>query len=130
MRHPMTMIASDGSLSRPGMGVPHPRSYGTFPRVLGVYVRAKQVLTLEDAVRKMTSLPAHRLGLKDRGTIAEGNVADITIFDPKVVNEQGTWTSPHQYPIGIPFVIVNGVPVVDGGKFTDRRPGKVLRRQG
>jgi dihydroorotase/N-acyl-D-amino-acid deacylase len=128
MKHPMTMIGSDGALSRPGMGVPHPRSYGTFPRVLGVYVREKQVLTLEDAVRKMTSLPARRLGLNDRGTIAEGNVADITIFDPKVVNEQGTWTNPHQYPIGIPYVIVNGVAVVDGGKFTDRRPGKVLRR--
>jgi dihydroorotase/N-acyl-D-amino-acid deacylase len=128
MRHPMTMIASDGALSRPGMGVPHPRSYGTFPRVLGVYVREKQVLPLEDAVRKMTSLPARRLGLKDRGTIAEGNVADITIFDPSTVNEQGTWTSPHQYPVGIPFVIVNGVAVVDGGRFTERRPGKVLRR--
>jgi N-acyl-D-amino-acid deacylase len=130
MRHPMTMIASDGALSRPGMGVPHPRSYGTFPRVLGVYVREKQVLPLEEAVRKMTSLPAQRLGLKDRGTIAEGNVADITIFDPKVVNEQGTWTNPHQYPVGIPFVIVNGVAVVDSGNFTERRPGKVLRRNG
>ena len=130
MKHPMTMIASDGALSRPGMGVPHPRSYGTFPRVLGVYVREKQVLTLEDAVRKMTSLPARRLGLKDRGTIAEGNVADITVFDPKVVNEQGTWTNPHQYPVGIPYVIVGGVAVVDEGKFTERRPGKVLRRTG
>ena len=86
------------------------------------------MLTLEDAVRKMTSLPAQRLGLKDRGTIAEGNVADITIFDPKVVNEQGTWTNPHQYPVGIPYVIVNGVAVVDGGRFTALRPGKVLRR--
>jgi dihydroorotase/N-acyl-D-amino-acid deacylase len=130
MRHPMTMIASDGALSRPGMGVPHPRSYGTFPRVLGVYVREKQILPLEEAVRKMTSLPARRLGLKDRGTIAEGNVADITIFDPKTVNEQGTWTNPHQYPVGIPFVIVNGIAVVDSGKFTERRPGKVLRRNG
>jgi dihydroorotase/N-acyl-D-amino-acid deacylase len=128
MRHPMTMIASDGALSRPGMGVPHPRSYGTFPRVLGVYVREKRVLTLEDAVRKMTSLPARRLGLKDRGVLAEGNVADITIFDPRVVNEQGTWTSPHQYPIGIPYVIVDGIPVVDEGKFSDQRPGTVLRK--
>jgi dihydroorotase/N-acyl-D-amino-acid deacylase len=128
MRHPMTAIASDGSLSRPGMGVPHPRSYGTFPRVLGVYVREKHVLTLEDAVRKMTSLPAWRLGLKDRGVIAEGNVAAVTIFDPATVNEQGTFAKPHQYPIGIPYVIVNGVAVVDSGAFTARRPGKVLRR--
>lgn len=130
MRHPVTMIASDGALSRPGMGVPHPRSYGTFPRVLGVYVRERQVLSLEEAVRKMTSLPAQRLGLRDRGRIAEGNVADITIFDPTVVNEQGTWTNPHQYPVGIPYVIVGGVPVVDMGQFTDRRPGQVLRRKG
>jgi N-acyl-D-aspartate/D-glutamate deacylase len=76
----------------------------------------------------MTSLPARRLGLKDRGVIAEGMVADITIFDPATVNEQGTFSKPHQYPVGIPFVIVNGVPVVDAGSFTARRPGKVLRR--
>jgi len=76
----------------------------------------------------MTSLPAGRLGLKDRGVVAEGNVADVTIFDPATVNEQGTFTNPHQYPVGIPYVIVNGVPVVDSGTFTARRPGKVLRR--
>lgn len=128
MRHPMTAIASDGGLSRPGMGVPHPRSYGTFPRVLGVYVREKHVLTLEDAVRKMTSLPARRLGLKDRGVIMPGTVADITIFDPATVKDMGTFTSPHQYPVGILYVIVNGVAVVDSGRFTDRRPGKVVRR--
>jgi len=128
MRHPMTAIASDGGLSRPGMGIPHPRSYGTFPRVLGVYVREKHVLTLEDAVRKMTSLPAHRLGLTDRGVLREGAVADITIFDPATVKDMGTYTNPHQYPVGVPYVIVNGVPVVDAGVFTTRRPGKVLRR--
>ena len=128
MRHPMTAIASDGALSRPGMGVPHPRSYGTFPRVLGVYVREKHVLTLEDAVRKMTSLPARRLGLTDRGVLKEGAVADITIFDPATVNEKGTFTEPNQYPVGIQFVIVNGVPVVDSATFTSLRPGKVLRR--
>lgn len=128
MRHPMIAIASDGALSRPGMGVPHPRSYGTFPRVLGVYARERKVLTLEDAVRKMTSLPAHRLGLTDRGVLIEGAVADITIFDPATVKDMGTFANPHQYPVGIPFVIVNGVPVVDAGLFTARRPGKVLRR--
>ncbi len=128
MRHPMTAIASDGSLSRPGAGVPHPRAYGTFPRVLGEYVRVRHVLTLEDAVRKMTSLPAERLGLRDRGRLAEGAVADITIFDPATVKDLATFQQPHQYPAGIPYVIVNGIPVVDGGTFTATRPGRVLRR--
>jgi dihydroorotase/N-acyl-D-amino-acid deacylase len=128
MRYPMTAIASDGRLSRPGVGHPHPRAYGTFPRVLGVYVREKHVLTLEDAVRKMTSLPAWRLGLADRGRLAEGMIADITVFDPATVRDQSTFEQPHQYPAGIPFVIVNGIAVVDGGTFTDRRPGRVIRR--
>jgi dihydroorotase/N-acyl-D-amino-acid deacylase len=128
MKHPMTMIASDGSLNRPGEGVPHPRGYGTFPRVLGVYVRERGVLTLPDAVRKMTSLPAARLGLTDRGKISEGLVADLTIFDPATVKDMATFTAPHQYPKGIPYVIVNGVPVVDAGAFTASRPGRVLRR--
>jgi dihydroorotase/N-acyl-D-amino-acid deacylase len=128
MKHPMTMIASDGSLNRPGEGVPHPRGYGTFPRVLGVYVRERGVLTLPDAVRKMTSLPAARLGLTDRGKISEGLVADLTIFDPATVKDMATFTAPHQYPKGIPYVIVNGVPVVDAGAFTTNRPGRVLRR--
>ena len=130
MRHPYTAIASDGSLSRPGMGVPHPRAYGTFPRVLGVYVRERGVLALEEAVRKMTSLPAARLGLSDRGRLAEGLVADITIFDAREVKDLATFQAPHQYPVGIPYVIVSGVPVVDGGNFTANRPGKVLRRPG
>lgn len=128
MRHPMTMIASDGSLNRPGEGVPHPRGYGTFPRVLGVYAREKGVLSLPEAVRKMTSMPAARLGLADRGRIAEGLVADVTIFDPATVKDRATFTAPHQYPEGIPYVIVNGVPVVDAGAFTANRPGRVLRR--
>jgi N-acyl-D-amino-acid deacylase len=130
MRYPMTAIASDGRLSRPGVGHPHPRAYGTFPRVLGVYVREKHVLTLEDAVRKMTSLPAWRLGLADRGRLAEGMMADITVFDPATVRDQSTFEQPHQYPAGIPYVIVNGVVVVDGGAFTDRRPGRVIRKPG
>jgi dihydroorotase/N-acyl-D-amino-acid deacylase len=128
MRHPMVAIASDGGLSRPGVGVPHPRAYGTFPRVLGVYARERQVLPLEEAVRKMTSLPAARLGLADRGWLAQGLVADITIFDPTTVKDLATFQSPHQYPVGIPYVIVNGVPVVDAGVFTPNRPGKVIRR--
>lgn len=128
MAHPWTAIASDGSLQRPGSGVPHPRAYGTFPRVLGRYVRERGLLTLPDAVRKMTSLPAWRLGLTDRGRIAEGMMADITIFDAATVRDRATFTAPHQYPDGIPYVIVNGVPVVDAGAFTLNRPGAVLRR--
>jgi N-acyl-D-amino-acid deacylase len=129
MKHPQTMIASDGRLSRPGESVPHPRNYGTFPRVLGKYVREEGVLTLEEAVRKMTAMPAARLGLKDRGCIAQGCVADITIFDAARVRDVGTFEDPHHYPEGIDYVIVNGVPVVDAGRFTDARPGTVLRRQ-
>jgi N-acyl-D-amino-acid deacylase len=128
MAHPQTMIASDGRLTRLGDGVPHPRNYGTFPRVIGHYVRDEHVLTLETAVRKMTSMPAARLGLRDHGCVHEGCVADITLFDPVTVRDVGTFEDPHHYPEGIPYVIVNGVPVVDAGKFTEARPGKVLRR--
>ena len=128
MQHPMTAIASDGSLSRPGQGKPHPRSYGTFPRVLGTYVREQKVLTLEEAVRKMTGLPASRLGLADRGCVRVGCVADVTIFDAATVGERGTFTNSAQYPAGIPYVIVNGVPVVSKGEMTAARPGHVVRR--
>lgn len=128
MAHPQTMIASDGRLNRLGDASPHPRAYGTFPRVLGHYVREERVLTLEDAVRKMTSMPAMRLGLQDRGCLRAGCVADVTVFDPARVRDVGTFTDPHHWPEGIPYVIVNGAPVVDGGRFTQARPGKVLRR--
>lgn len=128
MRHPQTMIASDGRLTRPGEGHPHPRWYGTFPRVLGYYVREKGVLTLEEAVRKMTSMPADRIGLADRGRVAEGGIADLVIFDPATVIDRATFEDPHQYPDGIDYVLVNGVVTVDGGEFRDVRPGRVLRR--
>jgi dihydroorotase/N-acyl-D-amino-acid deacylase len=128
LRHPFTAVASDGRLVRPGDGHPHPRWYGTFPRVLARYVRERGVLTLEEAVRKMTSLPADRLGLADRGRIREGAVADLTIFDPATVADLATFEAPHQYPAGIPYVIVNGVVVVDGGAMSAARPGQVLRR--
>lgn len=129
MRHPQTMIASDGRLTRPGQGVPHPRSYGTFPRVLGHYVRDEGVLTLEQAVHKMTAMPAARLGLAgQRGCLAAGCAADVTLFDAATVGSPATFTDPHQYATGIPFVLVNGVPVVDGGEFTAARPGRALRR--
>ncbi|MQA93005.1 MAG: amidohydrolase family protein, partial [Gemmatimonas sp.] len=128
MAHPHTAIASDGRLVRPGDGHPHPRAYGTFPRVLGHYVREGGVLTLEDAVRKMTSLPADRLGLLDRGRIEEGFWADFVVFDPATVIDRATFEEPHQYPDGIPFVIVNGVVTVDDGEFVDQRAGVVLRK--
>lgn len=129
MRHPMTMIASDGALARPGSGHPHPRSYGTFPRVLGRYVREERVLTLEEAVHKMTGLPAARLGLEDRGRIAEGARADLVIFDPNTVGSPATFEAPHQYPTGIPFVIVNGQVAVEQGSMTAVRAGMVLRHR-
>lgn len=130
MAHPQTMIASDGRLSRPGEGVPHPRAYGTFPRVLGVYVREEHVLTLEQAVHKMTGMPAARMGLTgQRGCLAVGCYADITVFDAAKVGSPATFTEPHQYAVGIPFVFVNGVAMVDGGTFSNARAGRVLRRK-
>jgi dihydroorotase/N-acyl-D-amino-acid deacylase len=128
MRHPRTMIASDGRLVSPGEGHPHPRWYGTFPRVLGVYVRERRVMSLEEAINKMSAAPARRLGLPDRGLVRAGQPADLVVFDPATVADRATFEAPHQYPVGIPWVIVNGVAVVENGAFTDRRPGVVLRR--
>ncbi|WP_396204384.1 amidohydrolase family protein [Gemmatimonas sp.] len=129
MASPHTMIASDGRLSRPGDGHPHPRAYGTFPRVLGEYVRTQQVLSLETAIHKMTQMPARRLGLADRGVLREGAIADVVIFDPAVVRDRATFTEPHQYPLGIPYVLVNGTLSVDGGKATGVRAGRVITRR-
>jgi dihydroorotase/N-acyl-D-amino-acid deacylase len=126
MKHPKTMIASDGRLSQPGDGHPHPRAYGTFPRVLGYYVRKKKLLTLEEAIHKMTGLPALRMGLKDRGSIAKNYYADIVIFNPATVKDKSTFEEPHQYPEGILYVIVNGMITVDNGIFTTNRAGNVL----
>lgn len=129
MKHPKTMIASDGALSEMGKGNPHPRAYGTFPRVLGKYVREEKVLTLEEAIKKMTSLPAQRMGITDRGVIAEGNIADIVIFDPNTVMDRSTFAEPHQYPTGISHVIVNGIVSIADGKSTEEYAGQVLRRK-
>ncbi len=129
MRHPLTAIASDGRLVQPGEGHPHPRWYGTFPRVLGEYVREKGVLTLEEAVRKMTSLPADHMGMSERGMLREGMIADIAVFDPETVADRSTFQDPHQYPAGIDWVIINGIVAVDDGVFNDVRAGKILRRQ-
>ncbi|MFM7318342.1 MAG: amidohydrolase family protein, partial [bacterium] len=132
MRQPWCSIGSDGSayaIEGPlRRGNPHPRNFGTFPRVLGVYVREKQLLTLEDAVRKMTSLNATRVGMTDRGVLRAGNFADVTIFDPKTVMDQSTFTAPFAYNKGISQVIVNGVVVLDGEKHTGAMPGRALRR--
>lgn len=128
MQHPFSMVASDGRLSAPGKGHPHPRAYGTFPRVLGHYSRDEGVLPLEEAVRKMTSLPAQRIGLPERGMIKEGNYADITIFNPETVKDEATFAEPHQYPTGIEYVIINGGVAVDKGVFQGLLAGKVLRK--
>ena len=130
MTSPNTMIASDGRLSQPGEGHPHPRAYGTFPRVLGEYVREQKLMPLETAIHKMTGMPAKRLGLTDRGSIREGAFADLVIFDARTVKDQATFTDPHQYPIGIETVIVNGVIAVENSKPTGVRAGRVLTRSG
>lgn len=126
MKHPLTMIASDGTIARYGQGHPHPRWYGTFPRVLGRYVRERQVLSLEEAVQKMTSLPALRLGLKNRGRIAEGYWADLVLFDPDTIRDTATFEKPHQFPEGIHSVWVNGKAVVDNGQFHPIPAGQIL----
>jgi N-acyl-D-amino-acid deacylase len=131
MKLPWVAIASDGSaINVNAAGVPHPRNYATNVRVLGHYVRDQQVLTLPDAVRKMTSLPASILGLKDRGAIKEGFAADLAIFDPVRVRETNSFEQPKSYAEGVPFVVVNGVLVIDGGKHTGAKPGRALRGPG
>ena len=126
---PLASVASDSWVTAPAAGgKPHPRSYGTFPRVLGRYVREEKLLALEEAVRKMTSLPAGKIGLEGRGIIKEGCWADIVIFAPAAIKDRATFASPHQYPEGISHVIVNGQVVVDQGELTGARPGKVLKR--
>jgi len=126
MKLPYTMIGSDGSLQEMGKGHPHPRSYGTFPRVLGEYVRNRRVLSLEEAIRKMTSLPAQTIRLKDRGLIREGMNADLTVFDPETVSDLATFQNPHQHSRGIIYVLVNGRVVWKDGKYTGEKPGKII----
>jgi N-acyl-D-amino-acid deacylase len=133
MKQPWVGIGSDGAAVNPSMtfmGRPHPRFYGTFPRVLGVYVREKHVLTLPDAIRKMTSFPTQIIGLTDRGLLRPGMAADITVFDPNTVADRATYQDPAQYPVGIPYVITNGIVVIDQGQHTGAKPGKVLFGRG
>jgi dihydroorotase/N-acyl-D-amino-acid deacylase len=124
--HPASMIASDGEVPTPGKGVPHPRSYGTFARVLALYVRERGLLRLEDAIRKMTSFPAQRIGLSDRGVLRPGMKADLAVFDPAIVRDTATYDDPHRYAEGFSHVIVNGAVVFEGGAMTAARPGRVL----
>ncbi|BAK66099.1 D-aminoacylase [Sphingobium sp. SYK-6] len=126
LQHPLAMIETDGDPVGLGEGFPHPRSYGAFPRVLGRYVREQGVITLEDAVRRMTSLAADQIGQTERGRVREGAYADITVFDPRQIADKATYIEPHQYPVGIVHVLVNGVPVIRGGALTGEKPGRPL----
>jgi len=133
IRHPNTMFGSDGyALATTGplaTGFPHPRSYGTFPRVLGRLVRQRRLFTWKEAIRKMTYLPARYLGIKDRGLIKEGMYADIVIFNPETVIDNSTFSNPHQYPSGIDYVITNGAVTVDKGNHTGQLAGRILRKK-
>jgi N-acyl-D-amino-acid deacylase len=120
---PEVMFCTDG-----GLGGSHPRAAGTYPRILGRYVRERHVLSLEEAIRKMTSLPARRMGLSGRGLLRVGAKADVVIFDAARILDTATTSNPMSAPIGLPYVLVNGVPVLDGGKITGQHPGAVLRR--
>jgi N-acyl-D-amino-acid deacylase len=124
--HPLVSIASDSGIRKYGSGAPHPRGYGTNARVLGVYVREKKILTLPEAIRKMTSMPAQAFRFKDRGWIKEGYAADIVIFDPDKIIDTATFEKPHQYPLGIDRVLVNGKTVFEEGTMTGALPGQVL----
>jgi N-acyl-D-amino-acid deacylase len=128
MKYPFNMPAADGGVSN-GRGMPHPRSYGTNSRVLGRYVREQGVMGYEEAVRRMTSLPAQKFGLTDRGLLRPGYAADIVVFDPVKVSDRATFEKPHQYPDGIPYVVVNGKLVVDQGRHTGTKSGVTIRRR-
>jgi N-acyl-D-amino-acid deacylase len=126
MRHPQVALASDAGVISFGDGAPHPRGYGNNARVLGTYVRARRVISLEEAVRKMTSLPAGHFKIPNRGTIRAGYAADIVVFDADKVADAATFEAPHGYATGVPFLIVNGAVVVKNGAQTDARPGQVI----
>lgn len=130
MQYPYNMFASDAGIARFGSGVPHPRAYGTNSRVLGTYVRDLKIISLEEAIRRMTSLPAQKFNLRDRGLIREGMAADLVVFNPLTIGDKATFTNPHQYAVGFQFVIVNGVVTGDKGKHTGERSGKFLTGPG
>ena len=125
LAHPLGMVGTDSTF----LGEkPSPRSYGSFPRILGEFVREKRIMGLEEAVRKMTSAPAARLGLRDRGLLRDGTVADLVVFDPTAVASLATYDEPRKFPAGIEHVIVSGIPVVTDGEHTGALPGRALRR--
>ena len=131
---PSALVGSDGPCVAPygitGQGKPHPRLYGTFPRLIGHYARDLGLLTLPQAIAKMTGGAAAALGLADRGLLAEGQAADVVLFDPATIIDRSTYDDPHQYPAGIGTVIVNGTVVIDAGEHTGALPGRLLRRRG
>lgn len=129
LKWPHTAVASDGGIREFGSGMPHPRSYGTNARVLAEYVRKRRLLTLEDAIRRMTSLPARTFALRDRGLLREGAAADILLFDPDRVQDRATYVEPHQYSEGFDWVVVNGVVMVEDGRLTNAAGGRVLRHR-
>ncbi|HKB40532.1 MAG TPA: amidohydrolase family protein, partial [Gemmataceae bacterium] len=126
MRHPQTCIASDGSVFPFGERHPHPRSYGTYPRLLARYVREREVLSWEAAIHKMTGLPARRLGWTDRGTIKPGSWADVVLLKPAEVRDEATFQAPHRYSVGVEYVLVRGECVLKAGKMTGQRPGRPI----
>ena len=128
LRHTWAMIETDGDLVGWGQGFPHPRSYGAFPRVLARYVREQKVLTLEEAIRRMTSLPAAQFKLSERGQLREGLFADIVVFDAERIQDHATYTDPHRYSTGVAHLLVNGAPVIRNGALTGEKPGRVLLR--
>ena len=134
LQQPWVAIDNDSEGTSPdgllGQAHPHPRAYGTFPRILAKYVREEKVLTLEDAIRKFSALPAQRMRLTDRGVLKAGMWADVVIFDPATVKDRATFDNPNQLSEGMDYVLVNGVPVIDQGKMTGALPGKVLRGTG
>jgi N-acyl-D-amino-acid deacylase len=130
MQESFTMIASDSGVRQNDESVPHPRGYGNNARVLGHYVRELKLISLEDAIRKMTSLPAQTFGFRDRGLIREGFAADVVIFDEKTIVDRATYDQPHQFPVGISYVFVNGGLVLANNQMTDARPGVALRGPG
>ena len=130
MQYPFNMFASDAGIVQFGSGVPHPRAYGTNARVLGRYVREQKVLSLEEAIRRMTSLPAQKFQLRDRGMIREGMAADIVVFSETEVTDQSTFSKPHSYSLGFKYVVVNGKMVIDNGRHSGTRSGMVLHGPG
>jgi N-acyl-D-amino-acid deacylase len=129
MRYPFNMVGADGGVQN-GKGMPHPRSYGTNARVLGKYVREEKIMTLEEAIRRMTSLAAQKFQLKDRGLLREGMAADIVVFDEEQVIDKATFDNPHQLSLGFSHVIVNGKSVIDSGQHTGSRSGVALKGPG